>query len=83
MLYYVSPLILGYFGPTSTMLHGHIALAILFPPETDFQIFGALGLTLRRFTWANHSERWILVSNVSMTCNSFREFHTLDWFLHV
>ena len=35
-----------------------------------------------RFTWANQSERRILVSN-SVTCNSFREFHTLDWFVHV
>ena len=30
-----------------------------------------------RITWANHSKRWILVSNVSVTCNGFCEFfHT-------
>ena len=29
--------------------------------------FGALGLRLMRITWANHSKRWILVSNVSVT----------------
>ena len=36
-----------------------------------------------RFTWANHSERRILVSNASVTCNGSPEFYTLDWFLHV
>ena len=36
-----------------------------------------------RFTWANISERRICVSNFSVTCNRFREFYTLDWFLHV
>ena len=36
-----------------------------------------------RFTWANHSDRRILVSNLSVTCNSLCEFYTLDWFLHV
>ena len=45
--------------------------------------FWSVGATLMRFTWANHSERRIFVSNVSVTFNSFREFHTLDWFLHV
>ena len=39
--------------------------------------------TLMRFTWANQSERRIFVSNFSVTCNSFRDFHTLDWSLHV
>ena len=29
--------------------------------------FGSIGVTLMRITWANHSKRWILVSNVSMT----------------
>ena len=38
MLFYVSPLIFGYFWPTSTLLHGHIALAIPSLPETDPQI---------------------------------------------
>ena len=45
--------------------------------------FWSVGAALMRFTWANISERRILVSNFSLTCNSFREFHTLDWFLHV
>ena len=36
-----------------------------------------------RSTWANISERKILVSNFSVTRNSLREFHTLDWSLHV
>ena len=45
--------------------------------------FWSVGAALMRFTWANISERRILVSNLSVTRNSFREFHTLDWFLHV
>ena len=45
--------------------------------------FWSVGATLIRFTWANHSERRILVSNLSVSCNNFREFQTLDWFLHV
>ena len=38
MLFYVSPIILGYFWPASTLLHGHIALAIPSLLETDPQI---------------------------------------------
>ena len=45
--------------------------------------FWSVGASLMRFTWANHSERTILFSNFGVTCNSFREFHMLDWFLHV
>ena len=36
-----------------------------------------------RFTWANISERRILVSNFGMTCNSLCEFYTLDGLQHV
>ena len=36
-----------------------------------------------RFTWTNVTERRILVSNFSVTRNSLRESHTLDWFLHI
>ena len=46
--------------------------------------FWSVGGMLLRFTWANQSERRILVSNFSsVTCNGPRELHTLDWFLHV
>ena len=38
MLFYVSPFSLGYFWPTSTLLHGHIALDIPSLLETDPQI---------------------------------------------
>ena len=38
VLFYFSPLILEYFWPASTLLHGHIALAIPSLPETDPQI---------------------------------------------
>ena len=40
--------------------------------------FGSIGVTLMRITWANHSKRWMLVSNVSMTYDGFREFYTSD-----
>ena len=43
--------------------------------------FGSVGAALMRFTWANISERRVFVSNVCVTCNSFREFYTLDWSL--
>ena len=38
MLFYVSPLFLRIFRPASTLLHGHIALAIPSLLETDPQI---------------------------------------------
>ena len=43
MLFYFSPLILKYFWPASTLLHGHIALAIPSLPETDPQILDHWG----------------------------------------
>ena len=61
----------------STLLRGHLALVTLSPPETDPQFWG-IGVALMRFTWANQSERRILVSNVCVTCNDFREFYTSD-----
>ena len=36
-----------------------------------------------RITWANHSKRWILVSNVCMTYHCFSESNTSDWFQYV
>ena len=38
-----SPLLLEYFWPASTLLHGHIALATQSLPETDPQILEHLG----------------------------------------
>ena len=43
MLLYFSRLICEYFRPTSTLLHGHITLAILSLPETDPQILERWG----------------------------------------
>ena len=40
--------------------------------------FWSVGTALMRLTWANISERRTLVSNFSVMCNSFGEFHTLD-----
>ena len=45
--------------------------------------FWSVGSALMRFTWANHSKRWILVSNVSMAYEGFCEFYTSDWFPYV
>ena len=74
MLLFLAPLVLIHFWPASTLLRGHLALATLSPPETDPQI-------LERWGCADEVSNFIL--NFSVTCNSFREFHTLDWFLHV
>ena len=53
--------------PASTLLRGH-------PCSCPFRLFlrpilkfWSIGVTLMRITWANHSKRWILVSNVSVT----------------
>ena len=77
-------LILTHFWPASTLLRGHLALATLSPLETDPQI-------LERWFYADEDHLGKLLqamdfgleSNFSVTYNSFREFHTLDWFLHV
>ena len=53
MLLCFSPLILEHFWPASTLLHGHLALAIPSLLETDPQ-FWSIGVTLMRITWANH-----------------------------
>ena len=45
--------------------------------------FWSIGITLMRIAWANHSKRWILVSNVSMTYHDFSETNTSDWFPYV
>ena len=43
MLLCFSPSILEHFWPASTLLHGHLALAILSLPETDPQILERWG----------------------------------------
>ena len=74
---------LPHFWPASTLLRGHLALAILSPLVTDPQI-------LERWGYADevHLDKYIrakdfLVSNFGVTCDSLCEFHTLDWFRHV
>ena len=43
MLLFHAPLILTLFWPASTLLRGHLALAILSPPETEPQILERWG----------------------------------------
>ena len=43
MLLFHAPLILTHFWPASTLLRGHLALAILSPSETDPQILERWG----------------------------------------
>ena len=81
MLLNFASLISGCFWPASTLLRGHIVLAIPSPPETVN--FWSIGVTLLRITWANYSKRWILVSNVSMTYDGLGELNTSDWFPYV
>ena len=45
--------------------------------------FGALGLRWWGSPGANQSKRWILVSNVCVTYNGFRQFYTSDRFPYV
>ena len=82
MLLFHAPLTLTHFWPASTLLRGHLALATLSPLETDPQILERWA-TLMRLTWANISERRILVSNFGLTRNSLCELHTLDSLRHV
>ena len=59
MLLCFSPLIFIHFWPASTLLRGHIALAILSPPETDPQIL----------------ERWGYAHEVHLDkCNRAKDF---------
>ena len=82
MLLCVSPLILIHFWPASTLLRGHLALATLSLPETDPQILEHWGCADEDHL-GNHSKRWILVSNVSVTNHGFSELNTSDWFPYV
>ena len=45
--------------------------------------FWSIGVTLMGITWTNHSKRWVLVSNVSMTYRGFSETNTSDWFPYI
>ena len=79
MLLCFSPLILEHiFSQPPRCFAGTLLLplSLLLRP---FLKFWSVGVTLMRFTWANHSKRWILVSNVCMTYDGFGEFYTSDW----
>ena len=43
MLLFLAPVSLVHFWPASTLLRGHLAIAILSPPETDPQILERWG----------------------------------------
>ena len=82
MLFYVSPLIFGYFGQPPRCFTGTSLLPFRLFLRPILK-FWSIGVTLMRITWANHSKRWILVSKVSMTYDGFCEFYTSDWFPYV
>ena len=77
MLLFHAPFILTHFWPAFTLLRGHLALATLSLLVNDPQI-------LERWGYAHE----VLLGKCirakdfglefSVTCNSFREFHTLD-----
>ena len=65
MLLFGAPLTLTHFWPASTLLRGHLALAILSPPETDPQIL----------------ERWGYADEVHLDkCNRARDFGLEFWY---
>ena len=80
MLFYVSPLIFGYFWPASTLLRGHHRSCLFLRPILKFL---GIGVALMRITWANYSKRWFLVSNVGVTQHGFGELNTSDWLQYV
>ena len=82
MLLFDAPLILTHFWPASTLLRGHLALAILSLLVNDHQISERWGYA-HEVHLDKCTERGILVSNFGMTCNSLCELHTLDWLRHV
>ena len=69
-----------FFGHLPRCFAGTLLLPFCLLLRSIFK-FGNFGDTLMRSTWANICERLILLSNLSVTCNSFSEFQTLDWFL--
>ena len=78
----LAPLFLYTFGQLPRCFAGTLLLplCLLLRPILKFW---SVETALMRFTWAKKSERKIFVSNFSVTCNSFRDFYTLDWSLHV
>ena len=82
MLLFLAPLILIHFWPASTLLHGHLALANLSPPETDPQI-------LERWGCADevHLGKYIRAkdfgSNFSVTCTRWIGFCMSELFRRI
>ena len=67
MLLFGAPLFLTHLWPASTLLRGHLTLATLSLRVNDPQI-------LERWGCAHEVHLGILVSNVCVTCNGFREY---------
>ena len=84
ILLFDAPVIfLTHFWPASTLLHGHIALAIPSLPETDPQILENWR-TQMRITWANKSFQ---AMDFGLECQhdlrGFCELNTSYWFPYV
>ena len=78
MLFYLSSLILGFFGQLPRCFTGTSLLPFRLFLRPILKFCG-IGVTLLRFTWANHSERWFLVPNVGVTYHGFSELNTSYW----
>ena len=76
MLFYVSILIVGYFWPASTLLHGHIALAIPSLPETDPQI-------LEHWGYADEDHLCKLIRAKDFGLEFYCDVQYLSWISHV
>ena len=76
MLLFHALLILTHFWPASTLLRGHLALAILSPLETDPQI-------LERWGYADevHLGKSVRAKDFSLEC--MRDVQQLSWSIHV
>ena len=74
MLLFHAPLILTLFWPASTLLHGHIGLATLSPPETDSHFFGA-------YADAVHLGKSFQAKDFCLECQ--HDVRRLSWIEHI
>ena len=74
--FYLCPLICGYFWPDSTLLHGHVALAIPSLPEIDPQILEHWG-----YADEDHLGKSLQAMDFGLECQF--DVQRLWWILHI